>query len=263
MNSLILKTIKYRKLIWELSINDFKAKFSSSFLGVIWALIQPLVTIMVFWFVFQVGMRNGDVDKFPFIVWYIPAYLVWTFFSEAFSAASNGIREYSYLVKKVNFPVFIIPIVKIISSLFVHVFFIAVIIFINGCYKIYPSVYYLQVFYYLFCLIVLLVGLSWLVGALETIIPDVLNIVGVILQIGFWATPIIWNINDMSPLIRMVLKLNPLFYICQGYRETFIYQTGFWEHKGLGVYFWLIAISILLLGIYSFKHLSTRFADVL
>lgn len=263
MNNLLLEMLHKRNLILELSINDFKARFSSSFLGTVWAVVQPLTNILVFWFVFQVGLRNGDVDGRPFIVWYIPAYLIWTFFSDSFSASSNSIREYSYLVKKVNFPVFIIPIVKVLSSLFVHVFFLFFIILINACYKIYPTIYYVQVFYYLFCTMVLLVGLSWLFSALGAIIPDIINIVNVVLQIGFWATPIIWNPNNLSPTVGMILKVNPLYYICQGYRDTFIYGRWFWEDIGLAIYFWFFTLLILVLGIYTFRNLQPRYADVL
>ena len=72
-----------KKMLFALAKNDLKAKFAASFLGVIWAFIQPLVTILVFWVVFQLGFRNPPVDDVPFILWFIPAYLVWTFFTES------------------------------------------------------------------------------------------------------------------------------------------------------------------------------------
>ena len=138
-----------------------------------------------------------------------------------------------------------------------------VIIVINLVYGIYPSIYYLQVFYYLFCTVVLLMGLAWLFSALGCIIPDILNAVNVVLQLGFWATPIIWDPSNMSVIIQRILKLNPLFYICQGYRDTFIYGVWFWEHKSLTIYFWVVTLVMLGLGIYTFKKLQPRFADVI
>lgn len=262
-NSLIKGLIKKRKLIMELATNDFKARYASSFLGMIWAYILPLTNILVFWFVFQMGLKNSAVKGYAFIVWYIPAFLAWNFFSDAFIASANSIREYGYLVKKVNFPVFTIPFVKIVSGFFVHIVFVGVIIIINLVYGIYPSIYYLQVFYYLFCTVVLLMGLAWLFSALGCIIPDILNGVNVVLQLGFWATPIIWDPSNMSGIIQKILKLNPLFYVCQGYRDTFIYGVWFWEYKGLTVYYWIVTLIILGLGIYTFKKLQPRFADVI
>ena len=77
-----------KKMLFALAKNDLKAKFAASFLGVIWAFIQPLVTILVFWVVFQLGFRNPPVDDVPFILWFIPAYLVWTFFTESLLAST-------------------------------------------------------------------------------------------------------------------------------------------------------------------------------
>lgn len=260
---MIREIIKHRRLIWNLAINDFKSKYANSFLGTVWAVVLPLVNILVFWYVFQVGLKNNDVNGFPFIVWYVPSFLSWTYFSEAFSGASNSIREYSYLVKKVNFPIMSIPIVKVISSLIIHVIFLFVIMFINCCYGIYPSIYYLQIVYYVFGITIYLIGLGWLFGALSVVIPDTINVVNIIMQLGFWVTPIIWNPDNMQASTQFILKINPLFYICQGYRNTFIYNKWFWEDGGLTFYFWTVTIIIWLVGSYVYDRTKDRFADLL
>ena len=72
--------IKDRSILWSLAKNDFKARFAASLLGGFWAFAQPLVTLLVFWFVFQAGFKNPPVSNVPFIVWLTPAYLVWAFF---------------------------------------------------------------------------------------------------------------------------------------------------------------------------------------
>lgn len=255
--------IEHRKLIWNLAINDFKAKYATSFLGTVWAVVLPLTNILVFWYVFQVGLRNGDVNGLPFIVWYVPAFLCWTYFAEAFSGTANSIREYSYLIKKVNFPVMSIPVVKVVSALIIHSLFIVLIVIINLYYGIYPSLYYLQIIYYVFALTVYLLGLGWLFGALSVVIPDTVNVVNVILQLGFWVTPIIWNPDILSPRSQIVLKLNPLYYICQGYRETFLYGKWFWSNMRLTCYFWIVTFVMWILGTYVYSKTKDRFADLL
>lgn len=72
-----------RKVIWQLAKNDCKARFAAAGLGMAWAFLQPLLNILVIWFVFQVGFKSMPVDDVPFIVWYIPAFLSWNFFSES------------------------------------------------------------------------------------------------------------------------------------------------------------------------------------
>ena len=116
--------LESRYTLIGLAKNDFKARFAKSFLGIIWAFVQPLVTLLVMWFVFQAGFKNPPVENVAFMAWLTPAYLVWAFFSEALVSVTNSLTEYQYLLKQVNFRTSIIPLVKIISSTFVHIAFI-------------------------------------------------------------------------------------------------------------------------------------------
>lgn len=257
----ITDIFKNRSMLIALAKNDLKAKFAASFLGVIWAFIQPLVTILVFWVVFQLGFRNPPVDDVPFILWFIPAYLVWTFFTEGLLASSGCLMEYSYLVKKINFRVSIIPLVKVLSSLLVHVGFILFIYFMYGVYHVPITIYNVQIIYYLFCTVVLLTGLAWLLSALAPFIKDITNVVNVFVQIGFWLTPIFWSPDTMNPIVKWFLQFNPMYYICQGYRDCFIYQEWFWNRGIINLYFWAFTILLFVLGVITFKRLRPYFAD--
>ena len=259
---MLKELFNHRRLIFSLAKNDFKAKYATSFLGTVWALVLPLTNILVFWYVFQVGLRNGNVGDYPFIVWYAPAFLVWTYFADSFSGATNSIREYSYLIKKVNFPVLSIPIIKIISVLIIHVVFLIVIVIINLFYGIYPNIYYLQSLYYLLAITINLMGLGWLFSALAVVFPDTVNLVSVALQLGFWVSPIIWNPSSMSDQAQRLLRINPMYYICEGYRNSFLYQSWFWEDMGYTIYFWIATIIIWILGTYVFRNTKDRFADL-
>ncbi|QNK42419.1 ABC transporter permease [Caproicibacter fermentans] len=255
--------LKSRKILFGLAKNDFKAKFAASFLGITWAFIQPLVTLLVFWFVFQVGFKNPPVSNVPFIVWFTPAYLAWAFFSEALVSGTNCLLEYSYLVKKVNFRVSMIPLVKILSSAFVHVAFIGFIFLMLLLCGLPFSVYNIQVIYYFSCTCILLIGLCWLLSALAPFLKDTVNIVSVFIQIGFWITPIFWSPDKMSPWVQNVLKLNPMFYICRGYRDSFVNHMWFWQRGYTNLFFWGITIILFFAGAYLFRKLRPHFADIL
>ena len=261
--SFLKDIIKDRRILWALARNDFKSRFASSLLGGFWAFAQPLVTLLVFWFVFQVGFKNPPVSDVPFIVWLTPAYLVWAFFSEALLSGTNCMIEYSYLVKKVNFRVSMIPIGKIISSAFIHAGFIIFIIFLLAVYGIPFSIYNLQVVYYFLCTCFLLLGLCWLLSAMTPFVKDVSSVVGILIQIGFWITPIFWSPDNMDPAVQNILKINPMFYICRGYRDTFIDHIWFWQRGYTNLLFWAVAVICFFLGAYLFKKLRPQFADVL
>jgi len=105
------------RIFFQLVENDLKSRYSGSAFGVVWAYIQPLVTILVFWYVYQVGFRNPPVSNVEFILWFIAAYIPWTFYSDGTVTAANVMYEYSYLVKKMRFKVWQLPIIKVFSSL--------------------------------------------------------------------------------------------------------------------------------------------------
>lgn len=255
--------VKNRSILWGLAKNDLKSRYASSLLGSCWTFVHPLSTILVLWFVFQVGLRSADVGDAPFIMWFIPAFLSWNYFAETFTGVTGSLREYSYLVRKVNFRVSIIPLVKIISGAFVHMAFIVFIFVMNAYYQRPLRLENLQVFYYFFCMVVLLMGTGWLMAAITPFVNDVQSIVAVLVQVGFWATPITWNPDMMSGPIQMVLKLNPMYYVCRGYRDAFVDYVWFWDRGFTNIYFWCVTLVIFVLGAYTFKKLRPQFADVL
>lgn len=252
-----------RKLIFSLGKNDFKTKYASSYLGITWGFIQPLMTIATYWFVFQVGLRSGDVSDTPFILWFIVAIVPWFFFSEAFSGATNVFSEYSYLVKKVVFKVELLPMVKITSAFFVHIFFLSFIFIIYSVYGYYPSLYNLQIVYYVICSVALVVSLSVLTSALVLFFKDLNQIIIIILQMGFWFTPIGWSYTMLPTSWAYVFKLNPMFYIVEGFRDTFISHIPFYDHPYYTFYFWLFCLVTLVIGIKTFEKLKPHFADVI
>lgn len=256
--------IRSRETIMRLALNDFKGRFASSYFGVVWAYVTPLVTMLVLWFVFQVGIRSENIGDHPFIVWFAPSYLLWAFFSETLAAGTNSIREYSFLVRKLNFRVSIVPLVKILSGCFVHLAFIGFLFFLNVLYGVPFSLYNLQILYYFFCCIFLLLGLCWLTSAITPFFSDMQSIVSILIQIGFWATPIVWNADNLiNPLIANILKLNPMFYICRGYRDAMVDNVWFWERGFTNLSFWLTAMFFFVIGALVFNRLRSHFADVL
>lgn len=255
---------KNRSILWELSINDCKARFSASVLGVVWTVLQPLVNMMIIWLVFQLGFKSSNLSEdIPFIVWYMPAFVIWTYFQDAASQVTNSLLEYSYLVKKVNFSVEIIPAIKIISNAIIHVFFIFFIIFVNLCYGKLPTIYYLQVLYYFVCAMALAMAIGWMTSAIAPFVTDIANIVSVIIQTGFWITPIFWDASNLTDIAAFLIKLNPMYYVCMGYRDCFIYQTWFWEHMGTTVYFWVLTGIIWFFGTRIYRKSKVQFDDVL
>jgi len=256
--------VKNRHIIIELTKNDFRKKYLGSYLGILWAFVHPTIYICIVWFVFQVGFKTQPMDNFPFVLWMLAGIIPWFFFSECLSSATSSIADNAFLVKKLVFSMGMLPLVKIFSAMIIHFFFIAVIFAMFAIYGYPPSLYNLQVFYYLFCAVILLLGLSWLTSSLTLFLKDTGQIVTMILQFAFWVTPIFWSPKQLSTGTMNLIKLNPVFYIVEGYRESFIYKTWFWEkHDLLTIYFWSFTVFFFFLGAIVFRRLRPHFADVI
>lgn len=255
-----------RRLIWKLAKNDFKTKYAGSYLGIIWAFIQPVVTVMVYWFVFGF-VRPGAARSVPFVLWLIAGLVPWFFFQEALMQSTNALIEYSYLVKKVVFKISVLPIIKIIAALFVHLFFIGFMLVLFACYGYFPDLCTLQILYYSFCVFIFVLALSYTTCSVVIFFRDLTPLISIVLQVGVWMTPIMWNFEDMGlapqSVIVRILKLNPMYYIVSGYRSALIDKGWIWDYPWQTLYFWGVTLVLFLFGARLFKKLKVHFADVL
>lgn len=254
---------KNRSLIYQLSINDFRTRFAGSYFGVLWAFVQPVITVLIYWFVFEVGFRSGAVQEVPFILWLVAGIVPWFFFAEALGNSTNALIEYSYLVKKVVFQIRILPMVKIISSLYVHIFFVLFTIVLFLIYGYYPNIGYLQLIYYTFCAYCIAFSVSLITSSLVVFFKDLGQIISLALQFGMWLTPILWHYSMLPASYQWILKINPIYYVVEGYRESLISNIGFWEHYNQTIYFWAVTGFLFLIGIIIMRKLKPHFADVL
>jgi teichoic acid transport system permease protein len=252
-----------RELIWGFAKNDFRTRYSGSIFGITWAFVQPIMTILTLWFVFQVGFRTPAVQDVPFILWFAAGMIPWFFFSDGWSSAGNVFSDYSYLIKKVVFKVSMMPLIKVISSVFIHAVFILFLVAIYAGYGYYPQLIWVQLIYYSFCMIVLVLALAFVTATIAPFFKDITNIVAIILQFGMWLTPIMWPYTMVADKYQKFFKLNPMYYIVEGYRDTLINHVWFWHRYNQTAWFWLLCCALLLLGAIFYKKLKPHFADVL
>ena len=257
-----------RRLIWRLARNDFKKRYAGSYLGVIWAMVPPVVTVLMYWFVFDRIFGNsrqitGTGGEVPFVLFLMAGLVPWFFFTDALSGGTASLLEYNYLVKKVVFKISVLPIIKITAALFVHVFFTFVLIVIAAVYGYYPNVYYWQLLYYTFCEYIFILGLCYATCSIVVYFRDLQQIINICIQVGIWATPILWNIHSIPGKWKWFIKLNPMAYIVEGYRLSIYGGEWFWKHFYSSTYFWVVTVLLFLLSSLIFKRLKPGFPDVL
>jgi lipopolysaccharide transport system permease protein len=253
-----------RKLILTLAYNDFKEQYLGSYLGILWAVIRPSLFILVLWFVFTMGFRARPTDDgTPFVLWLLCGMIPWFFFAESVNKGMSAIVSNSYLVKKVAFRVSILPLVKVLSALGIHIILVGILMIVFCLHGYYPSLYWLQLPFYIGLTVLLVLGISWLTSSVRVFVKDAGEAIGVVIQFGFWLTPIFWSLRMIPEKYQYIIKLNPMVYVVEGFRDTFIYKTWFWERGFDTVQFALTILFFLIVGAIVFKRLRPHFGDVL
>ena len=265
LNSSSFFKFKYDEIdqIMSLAKSDFKGRFSGSYLGVIWGVIQPLSTILLFWFVFQVGFRSGTITGYPFILWLAAGMIPWNYFYDSWFGGTNTFTNYGYIVKKVVFKIEYLPLVRALSSLILNVIFNIILIIIYTLYGHFMGVHIVDMVYFSFCIFMLSLGLSYITATLNVFIKDVSQFMGIALQILMWMTPMMWQYTMIPEGMSWLYKLNPLHYIINGYRESLIQHYFFYHQWKQMIYFWVVTIVILYVGRKTLYKLKDHFADVL
>ncbi len=261
---------KNRRLLKKMAQNDLRKRFAGSYFGVAWAFVQPVVTILVYYFVFGVAMRGGSSsgDGTPFVLYLVAGIIPWLYFQEGLTTATSAFVEYSYLVKKVVFDIDILPMVKLLSATIIHCFFILFVVILFVCYGYFPDIYYLEILYYAVCLFLLILSFAYITSSVVVFFRDLTQIVSIVLQIGVWLTPIMWEVGMLEGYswggaAIKILQLNPVYYIVYGYRNALINKQWFFQQPLWTLYFWVFLAVSFALGNWVFRRLRGHFADIL
>ncbi len=255
--------VSNRLLVEAMVRRQFRTKFAATIGGLAWSFVAPLATMLVYWFVFSVGLRVQPVGNLPFIVVFAAAFVPWLTFSESVVTGSTAITENPHLVKKCVFPVEILPFVSVVVSLVTHAFLLLilfVILLVNG---VRPTASLLQLPYYLLALVALSTGLSWFAAALNVLLRDTREMLGVVMNLWFWVTPIVWPLEMVPARFAWLFRLNPVLYVAEGYRDSLLGGDPFWTKPLEAAGFWCMTFAVLGIGAFVFRRVRTEFAEVL
>ncbi len=257
------EVLKYREMILAMAARELQGRYAGTLGGVIWAFVHPLAIVLIFYFVFAVGFRAHGPENIPFILWFVCGLAPWYFFNETLQAITGSVTANAYLVSKTVFPTEMLPLIYIISGLFLHVIFLALLGGMIGWFHLAFFASRLLVVYYVFCTIMLLAGLGWLFSALQVFYRDVGQGLTITLNLWFWLTPIVWSADIVPQSYQTLLQANPIYYIVQGYRGLLIYPHPIWPSLQQSLTFWAITLAAFIAGALVFRQLKPEFADVI
>lgn len=260
----ISSAIQHKRLLHDFVHRDILGRFAGSFGGALWTLITPIVTILVFMFIFSTVLRirvsEFETGTDSFFIYFLSGYFPWLIFSESLNRSVNILIENANLITKVSFPVELLPAGTVISSFLING--IGMVLFYG--YLILTG--YLEITWILVPLVIIplhilfISGISYILAALCVFIRDMRDILGLILMVWFYATPIIYPVSMVPESFSAIINLNPMVWFLELYRgATLMHQIAWFPLLQVAV----LSILTYSLGAWFFMRARPAFGDVL
>lgn len=249
---------QFRELLWALTLREIKIRYKQTFLGVIWAILQPASLAIIFSFVFGIILKvNSGTVPYPIFVY--SALVPWTFFSNSMTFGSLSIVNHGNLVTKVYFPRELLPLSAIGAAFFDFVMASIVLLALMVVYGIEPSINFIYVLILVPVLFLLTCGISLIFATVNVLFRDIKFGIPLLLQIWLFLTPVIYSSSHIPEKYQGVLKLNPLVPLIENFRQVTIYSNSpnYFEIF-LGT---IVSLLIFTVGYWFFKSKEKIFAD--
>ena len=253
--------LRYRGLIQSLVVRDLKARYRGSALGFIWTFVNPVLLLLVYWFVFTTVMPNNVQGVQPYALFMFCGILPWNWFSSSLSEATGSLIAGGNLIKKVLFPAEILPIVAVLANM-VN-FLLALLILVPLLIVFHRLNLSLNLLWFPVTVLVQLVfttGLALALSALAVHFRDIRDLLANVLMLWFFATPIIYPwFQENVRRFRLLFNANPFSHLAISYQEILFYgPVGHWK--------WLLlmgvaSVGIFLAGYWLFDRLRDSFAE--
>jgi len=270
VRQVIREQIEYRDLMFRMAIFEIKGTYQIHYLGSIWQFLNPAIQIAIYWFVFGLGIRGGapvvtSVGEVPFFLWMLMGLIPWFFISPSIVQGSNSVHQKVSLVSKMNFPISLLPTTKLIGNSFQFVIMMLILFVVLILYGIYPNLHWLQLIYYIICLLVFLFSFAIFSSTIATLIRDYQMLLQSMMRMLLYLSPVLWDpAGDRVPeWISNILRLNPFYYILDGIRSSFLAEEWFFEDPVYMCYFWFFTFALLYFGTKIHLKFRKNFIDYL
>lgn len=250
-------------LIKRLAEFQIKISNKNNYLGTLWEVLNPTIQIMVYWFVFGLGFRsNRLVDGIPFIFWLIVGISMWFFINQGILEGTKAITGKYNQVAKMNFPLSIVPSYLVVSRFYSHLLLLIIVMLICFVGGYHPTIYTLQLLLFIPYTLIFTMGVALLTSTLGIIIRDTQMMIQALMRIVFFISSILYL--PTNKVVLGVIKLNPIYFIAEGYRSSILYHDWFlMSHWKLAVYNLIVLLIIFIIGSYLHMKYREKFADYL
>ena len=253
---------RYRELFYVLSWRDITVRYKQTVIGIVWAVIRPILTMIVLTVIFGKVAKLPAEGDVPYAIMVYAAMLPWQFFASSLSGSSNSLIGNANLITKVYFPRLIIPASTIVTNLVDFLISFAILLVLMVYYQYLPNMRFLLLPAFLLLAFLTSFGFGLLLTSLNVKYRDFVHIVPFIVQFGLYVSPVGFSSNVIPDKYRLLYSLNPMVSVIDGFRwailggESLIYWPGFLLSITITIFF-------LIIGIVFFRNMEKSFADII
>lgn len=262
---LIKENLDNRCQMWELAKSHQKKKFHGSDMGMLWAFAKPTMYIVVFYGAISIGFKGSkNIDGIicPYFVWLTVGMIAFFYVRDMIINGANCFKKYAPFIAKAKYPVATLPTTVAMAYLLIHLGMLALGVVVCLIFGVLPSMYWLQLPFYMALMVIMVVFWSIGSGILSVIYRDFYNFLQVVNQAVFWLSAILFDVNGLGPHGQMVFMFNPITYIVEGYRNCFCRHVWFWEEPMKLVCFMLVLVIMMSVAIVLYKKVAKMLPDL-
>ncbi|MFI3226598.1 MAG: ABC transporter permease [Clostridia bacterium] len=250
--------------IIRISLFDYKLLNKDSYLGAGWNLLNPLIQIGTYWFVFGIGIRSGSpVNGHPFLIWMLCGLIPWFFISTCITQGASSIYAKARLMLTLKYPISTMPLSTILVAFYQHIAVLGILVLLLFVHGYFTNLYWINILYYFVYEFAFLVSLAMVTSVLTMIARDFQKLINSLIRLLFYLTPILWTIENLPITVQKIFQLNPVLYIVSGFRDSLLYDISIFEHLDKMVFFWILNLILFAIGCKLQVKFRDKFIDML
>lgn len=247
---------------------ELLADIRDSKFGLFWNFASPAIQVLTYWLVFGVAWGRKPIDGVPYMPWVVVGYSAWWFIQPCINEGCNAVFSKTNVITKMKFPVSVLPATVCAKELFNHLcMLIITFVTILLCgYR--PSVNWLWLFYYLVCIFIFVESISMILSVLTMLWRDIKKLVTSFMRMLMYFSPVIWECQFNKhvahyQVLNKIMKLNPIYYVVNGYRDSIFYGKTPMDHPYMTLYFWVVVLAMFSIGCSLMYKFKTKFIDLI
>lgn len=266
----MFKSLKYvwqehkenKKLILLMAKEEMKKAKVRTSIGIAWDYIHDLIYFFVYTLFRVVMSGSGNVDGMESVLYVLTGLIPWFFMNEVLVAGTMAVKKNKGIIRSIKFPITIIPTIDVVSIFIKRSFTLLVLYIVSACFGHLADLNILLLLYYMLAMFAFMLGLNMLISAFVAISEDFHQIFLALVRILFFFIPVLWSfLNIPFHSLRIALKLNPIVYVIEGFRDAFV--LGGLPSLRATLYFWVVTIVVSVLGCFVQYRLRKYYADIM